>query len=240
MTPSGTRWYAALMLRYVLLGLLRDGTPRHGYALIKEYRRRTGVRLSTGNFYRELQRLVSEGLVQASVRSQDCDPRQTPYVTTAKGRGVFDAWLVSIDPPTGAFHQEDRLSARVLFLTQTEPEVARRMIARWQDDLWVRAKLVEREREDESTTRRPGELPVLSLLLGRRNKHLAADLSFLEDARLAYEQWVAGARGPADAAHGATRDRGSTGVGPPPCPPEEASRPPRTAPAGPRHKLPLR
>ena len=41
------------MLRYVLLALLASGNPAHGYALMKAYRDRSGVRLSIGNVYRD-------------------------------------------------------------------------------------------------------------------------------------------------------------------------------------------
>src|SRR5207302_10584200 len=54
------------MFQYLVLGLLRDGKPRHGYALMKDYRDRSGVQLSTGSFYRELQKLAAKGLVRTS------------------------------------------------------------------------------------------------------------------------------------------------------------------------------
>ena len=56
------------MLRYLVLGLLRAGESFHGYALMKEHEVRSGVRISTGSFYREIGRLLSEGLVRAVAR----------------------------------------------------------------------------------------------------------------------------------------------------------------------------
>ena len=38
------------MFRYLLLGLLRRGELLHGYALMKEYRERSGLMISGGNF----------------------------------------------------------------------------------------------------------------------------------------------------------------------------------------------
>lgn len=38
------------MFRFLVLGLLRGGGSFHGYALMKEYRERSGLQLSTGNF----------------------------------------------------------------------------------------------------------------------------------------------------------------------------------------------
>src|SRR5213596_1396376 len=77
------------MLRYVLLALLADGTPAHGYALMKAYRERSGVRLSIGNVYRELSRLAGEGLIVAATNPPGADPRRVPYRITDKGRDAL-------------------------------------------------------------------------------------------------------------------------------------------------------
>ena len=52
------------MMRHMLLGLLQHHGARHGYALMKEIRARTGVQVSIGSIYRELARLVREGLAR--------------------------------------------------------------------------------------------------------------------------------------------------------------------------------
>src|SRR5437899_136934 len=57
------------MVRYIVLGLLRRGTAHHGYALLKEYRRRSGSHLIGGRLYGEIQRLVREGLVRPTSNS---------------------------------------------------------------------------------------------------------------------------------------------------------------------------
>src|SRR2546426_10406447 len=74
------------MLRYVLLALLADGNPAHGYALMKAYRQRSGVRLSIGNVYRELSRLAGEGLIAAATNPPGADPRRVPYRIMDRGR----------------------------------------------------------------------------------------------------------------------------------------------------------
>src|SRR5438874_1232578 len=51
------------LYRYLVLGLLRNGAARHGYALMKEYQRRSGTQIGSGRFYGKLQRLAAEGLV---------------------------------------------------------------------------------------------------------------------------------------------------------------------------------
>ena len=71
------------MFRYLVLGLLRNGDARHGYAVIKDYRKRTGQEASSGNFYRELQRLVGEGLVRTATNPPGADPLHHEY---AQGR----------------------------------------------------------------------------------------------------------------------------------------------------------
>src|SRR5437773_2069439 len=78
--------------RFLILGLLRDGAPRHGYAVAKAYKLRSGGKISTGNFYRELQRLVADGLACTASNPPGADPRRTPYAITTVGRATFDAW----------------------------------------------------------------------------------------------------------------------------------------------------
>jgi len=66
------------MLRYVLLALMSDGQPVHGYALMKAYEERSGIRLSIGNIYRELQGLVAAGLIAPAQNQPGADARRSP------------------------------------------------------------------------------------------------------------------------------------------------------------------
>ena len=134
------------MFRYLVLGLLRRGEPLHGYALMKEYRERAGVQISTGSFYRELARLVTEGLVRTASNPPGSDPRRAPYEVTDLGASAFDAWF---SEPLGsdAGPHEDGLSARAVFLAEAGPAAARPALERWYDELWQRGKALERERE---------------------------------------------------------------------------------------------
>src|SRR5262249_9307895 len=103
------------MFRYLILGLLRSGESRHGYALMKEYHDRSGVHISSGNFYREIARLLGEGLVRTTSKPNKSDPRRVPYEITDDGMAAFDDWLVAPNEPP-ATHYEDDLSARALFV----------------------------------------------------------------------------------------------------------------------------
>ncbi len=154
---------------------------------MKEYRQRSGMEMTTGNFYRELNRLVGEGLVTSAANPPGVDNRRTPYQITSAGLASFEAWLAG---PTGMGEatSEDELSARTLFLPEINSVQAQQMLDRWQDELWSRGKLFERLREGmlRRTGTGKGRLPAQALLLGRRLKHVAADLDFLDELRSAF------------------------------------------------------
>jgi DNA-binding PadR family transcriptional regulator len=183
------------MFRYMVLGLLRNGEVLHGYALMKAYRERSGLQISTGNFYRELQRLAAEGLVRTVVNPDGADPRRAPYEITDAGAAAFDAWL-QVPNATALGQYDDEISTRALFVAGAEPAVTRRILDRWQDELWIRSKTLERAREAALLRQGPGgsrPFAALTLLLARRLKHVAVDLEFVEELRAAYEEWVAAA-----------------------------------------------
>jgi DNA-binding PadR family transcriptional regulator len=190
-TFRGSLVFEIRMFRYLVLGLLRRGEPLHGYALMKEYRERAGVQISTGSFYRELARLVTEGLVRTASNPPGCDPRRAPYEITDLGATAFDAWF-SEPLGTDAGPHEDGLSARSVFLAEAGPAAARPALERWHEELWQRGKALERERELALRAAEDGDgaFGVLALLLARRLKQVAADLEFLHELRTAYAQWT--------------------------------------------------
>jgi DNA-binding PadR family transcriptional regulator len=64
--------------------------PAHGYAAMQAVRERSGVRLSTGSFYRHLAALLDDGLVEEAPGPPDDDPRRGVYYrATARGRLVL-------------------------------------------------------------------------------------------------------------------------------------------------------
>jgi DNA-binding PadR family transcriptional regulator len=180
------------MLRYVVLGLLHRG-PRHGYALMKEYRERVGVQVNTGSFYRDLPRLVATGLVRTADRSADGDPRRTPYQITDAGRDAFRRWFTDLALLGGNQSHDDELSARIAFLPDVDPDDARAVLDQLQDDLWARAKSLERARAGAlaaTTSDASKGLPVLALMLARRLRRVSSELAFLDDLRVSYEDWL--------------------------------------------------
>src|SRR5213593_4358311 len=189
------------MMRHMLLGLLQHHGARHGYALMKEIRARTGVQVSIGNMYRELARLAREGLVRSTPNPPEADPRRAPYEITAAGIAAFEAWLSA--PPTRTqppFH--DEFSARAFFLGQAEPAVGRKIIERWRVELGLKGKTLERARDVSATPdRAPDEslLALLPLFLRRRLRHITADLEFVDELESAHERWAAARARPSEA-----------------------------------------
>src|SRR5437899_4488561 len=113
-----------MMLRYLILGLLRGGSARYGYALMKEYRQQSGIEISIGNVYRELQRLAADGLVRPSANPPGVDPRRVPYEITPAGLTAFQRWLST--PTAGPVAECGTAFAfRALFLGQEDPAVGR-------------------------------------------------------------------------------------------------------------------
>lgn len=190
------------MFRFLILGLLRSGARRHGYALVKAYRERSGADVSTGNFYRELQRLVVDGLIRSADNPPDADARRTPYEITPLGIEVFDDWLTAAQVGNGG-SAEDEISARALFAGEVEPKITLRVLEQLQENLWFSGKAIERARQQGLTRAaapdRAAQFAGLPLLLSRRLRHIATDLEFLEEFRIAFEHWLA-TRTPAAAA----------------------------------------
>src|SRR4029453_3439870 len=156
--------------RFLILGLLRDGAQLHGYALVKAYRERSGVEVSTGNFYRELQRLVLDGLIRSATNPPQADARRTPYEITSVGIAVFDEWFTARDAAAVAASEDD-ISARALFMANSDPVVVAELLEHMEENLWFAGKSLERARQLLCNRHNdPGHFDVLPLLLIRRLK----------------------------------------------------------------------
>jgi DNA-binding PadR family transcriptional regulator len=195
------------MFRLLILGLLRRGARLHGYALVKEYRERSGAEVSTGNFYRELQRLVTDGLIRSAANPPEADARRTPYEITERGIAVFDEWFTARDAAAGACSEDD-ISARALFVADSEPAVVANLLEHMEENLWFAGKTLERARQNLlNRPSEPDRFDVLRLLLARRLKRVAADLEFLEEFETAYARWLTATRRHAPEGLAAMRER---------------------------------
>jgi DNA-binding PadR family transcriptional regulator len=177
------------MLWHVILGLLRDGELHHGYELMTAFRVRSGGPASPGNFYRELGRLQTHGLVETALNPPDADARRIPYHITEKDRGSFDRWLLA--PPMN----EGDLAGWLLFVGRVPLRDRDRLLDRWQEELWVRSQELARQHraavDAAAAAVAHDDYEPLRVLLSRQLKHLAADLAFLEDLRSDLKTWAA-------------------------------------------------
>ena len=117
---------------------------------------------------------MATGLVRNGARSAEGDRRQAPYQITEAGLTTFNAWFE--DPGIGnmGVSQEDQLSARVMFLADVDPEAGRRVIAQWQDDLWMRTKLLERTHDAaQAAGIDRSAFPILPMVVARRIRHVS-------------------------------------------------------------------
>jgi len=167
------------MFRHVLLALMSNGVPMHGYAMMKALEARSGVKVSIGNVYRELQRLRAEALIVPVDNPPGADPRRVPYVITQEGRTALSKWLAT---PARSFVKDsaDRLYFRLALLAEVGADHSTRFLDDLQAELAVQARSTERER----ALAKNGS-PMLPILLGRRARHLAADLQLLDEIRSA-------------------------------------------------------
>jgi len=181
-------------MRHLILGLLRAGGVRHGYSLMKEYREASGRRVSIGNIYRELQRLRAGGLVRPATNPLGADPRRIPYEITDAGTAAFESWLRQpgrecIDGP------EDEYSLKAFFVWKSQPHVAPQVLGEWQEQLKACHRTLSRSFCDGAPGGPGGQGPngqALPIWHGRRLRHLAIDLQFVEELRARLEKTSAG------------------------------------------------
>ncbi|HEY8517017.1 MAG TPA: PadR family transcriptional regulator [Candidatus Binatia bacterium] len=198
------------MFRFVVLGLLQQSGPGHGYALMKRYRDRAGVQISTGNFYRELQRLMSSGFVGFAAREPDADARRAPYEILDQGRDALVQWIGTPVAPAEA--GEDPISSRAMFLDCVPHDAALALIDDWKDALETTRAVLQREHDEACRKSAQSEgFTILPQLLARRLAHVTSDLAFLDQVRAVVDEWHQ--RGASETRDGGTssdrRDRGA-------------------------------
>jgi DNA-binding PadR family transcriptional regulator len=165
------------MFRYHLLGLLRNAT-HHGYALAKEYQRRSGVEVPLGGIYRELRVLSDQGMIRRLEGPVDGDLRRAPYEITPKGRRAFEGWFRELPPSTAC--DESEFAIRVMFFAEVAPAEAREVVEEWRSGLWELSKRCEAELRRGLATD-GGATDSRTLLLRRRIGHVACELEFLDE-----------------------------------------------------------
>ena len=173
------------MFWHVVLGLLRDGKPRHGYELRMTYLKQSGLQLGTGNFYRELMRLAADGLVKAVANPPDADARRIPYEITETGRTDFDRWLLT------EHRNHDDLNEWILFSNRVPRDVRDRILAQRLDETWLRNKMLARNREQRLQEFGQEYSPPLASI-DRQMKQNAAEIEFLEEFRDQAMVWDTG------------------------------------------------
>ncbi len=185
------------MFRFLILGLLRPGRPMHGYALMKAYRERSGANVSSGNFYRELQRLIRDGLARAISNPGEADSRRMPYEITEHGVAVFDGWFTTEEAAAGSFSEDD-ISTRALFVPDLGPTAVKEVLQHLRENLWLWSKRLEHDRQRALLRAKKASpqsvLVVFPLLCSRRLKHVAADLEFIDTLQAEYERWATAQR----------------------------------------------
>jgi len=83
-----------MSLKYAVLGLLHE-RPMHGYEMKKIFEVSFARlwRVSPGQLYPLLRKIVSEGLAEKKVIRQEGRPNAHLYRITARGKSVFSDWL---------------------------------------------------------------------------------------------------------------------------------------------------
>ncbi|TMA38881.1 MAG: PadR family transcriptional regulator [Deltaproteobacteria bacterium] len=209
--PGGPQLRGGGLYRYLVLGLLRNGAARHGYALMKEYQQRSATPIGSGRFYSKLQRLAAEGLVTTAANAPGADGRRTPYRITSAGAECFDGWLR--ESAASDTRREDDLCARALLLAAAEPAVVSATLDRWRGEISSRGAGIEEalvRALDTRTPSSPSAFDPLPLLLRRRLKHAVADVEFIDEFRQSYERWTRRSANGRPSAAAAARRRSGT------------------------------
>lgn len=162
-----------MALRNAVMAALLEGEAS-GYDLAK------GFDASVANFwmatpqqlYRELDRMESEGLIEARLVRQERRPNKRVFSLTEAGRGALRGFTAELPKPTAI---RDELLVKVQAVDSGDEDAVRAAIAERLE--WARAKLARYERlrdrlldgrtEDEFLTGSERVGPYLTLMRGR-------------------------------------------------------------------------
>lgn len=160
------------MLRHVLLVILSDGEPRHGYAIMKASRRRTGFNICAGTVYRELQRLKGRGQIQPVDVASASDARRIVYRITTRGREIARSWL-GRRPRLARRVGADEIDYRLAAFDAMEPANALTFLEDLNRQLRLSVDILRNDRRHADTD---GLAPVL---IERQVRHLEADIELV-------------------------------------------------------------
>lgn len=164
-------------LHHAVLALLADG-PSYGYELKGAFERSVGPQwgaLNIGHLYQVLDRLERDGLVTASKVVQSVKPDRVMYEITAPGRAELANWLDSASPRTSGFRDDFFLKLMAAAQSRDTGTVSV-VIANQRAQLLRELHSLTRLRREQE-----GDL-VVRLLLRAAQRHVSADLAFLDDA----------------------------------------------------------
>jgi hypothetical protein len=175
------------MFMHVVLGLLRTGKRPWAYGLRSLYKDRSLIDMQTGPFTRELKSLAKDGLALPVDRPPGADHRQLHYKITEAGIAEHERWLHQ--PLRLIADCQDDLFARTLFLEDLDPALALTLVEQWQDQILMKSKELERERQTLTSSSDDSSSSRFTILrLEVRQKRLSVDREFLEEARKECEQ----------------------------------------------------
>ena len=186
------------MFRFQILGLLRNREAVHGYALTKEYNKRTGRSYGAGYFYRQLNELQAAGLIRDVPTPPGMDRRRSLYEITDRGTDAFRSWFCAVermDPGEGLDP-----CGRAIFFSEVEPEMRQAVVAQWRSALSTRAEILKRELGLLCDPHRDTDA-IRPLLVRRDLERIQADLEFLRRLDTMIHPTRAPSKGVAEASH---------------------------------------
>lgn len=164
------------MLRYVILGVLCEGKPLHGFGIAQAFKKRSGHAIRSSSVYRELLRLSGQGLIRR-VETRRSDPRQIPYEITQAGIDGFRTWLQHLPDSSVIDVVNDPLALRCVFTGQaSNPEVT---VDRWKQRLLIDGSKTQAELKELLLRGVPAD-SLLTLLRERRAKLIAFNIELLD------------------------------------------------------------
>lgn len=161
------------MLKYALLALVARA-PQHGYELKTAFEELLGGTwmLNIGQVYTTLSRLEQDGLIEATIVSQELLPDRKVYSLTQLGQKELDRWMD--EPVSGLIRLRDEVFLKVLAQALIDRRRARDLISQQRDE-YVRAVT------QAARSRADAELPaVTGLVLDALLLRLEADLHWLD------------------------------------------------------------